>query len=224
MAQHHTPVIHIHEHAPAPDGLLALEPRHKHAFTRVPIERVRPRLREMFNQGYSWAEVADMIDHPEVNETWCSRAGRWDGKDSEFLCSIDMVAAVERTPIPTPTDKVGMFPILRARIREHRNCEGIDTDLFYPGRGEQLSDEVLNACMTCPVKRDCIELSFCDTSTMVEGFFGAVSARQRRRLRHVYDQLGRDAFWQWYDQHEGSDEYRAWIRGRHHIAMSDYPR
>ena len=59
-------------------------------------------------------------------------------------------------------------------------CRGMDTDLFFPGRGEKTPDEVVEACSSCTVRKEC------ETAGQAEfGVWGGFSERARRRTRRV---------------------------------------
>jgi WhiB family redox-sensing transcriptional regulator len=64
--------------------------------------------------------------------------------------------------------------------RELAECAGLDTDLFFPERGES-SYHAKQVCAGCPVKDDCLA----DAMIWGErwGIRGGLSERQRRNLR-----------------------------------------
>jgi len=60
-------------------------------------------------------------------------------------------------------------------------CRGVDTALFFPGRGEDHASPRA-ICAECPVRRPCLEFAL--TSPMEKwGVWGGSSERERRRLR-----------------------------------------
>ena len=67
-------------------------------------------------------------------------------------------------------------------------CRGMDTDMFFPHRGEKVPDEVLEACSSCIVREEC------ETAGRREfGIWGGLSERARRRMRREEEAAGNDA-------------------------------
>ena len=66
------------------------------------------------------------------------------------------------------------------RWQDAAACQGLDTELFFPQRGE-LAATALATCRRCPVQPECLEHAL----TLPErfGVWGGTSERQRRRLR-----------------------------------------
>ena len=60
------------------------------------------------------------------------------------------------------------------------HCLGVDTNLFFPERGEPTA-YALSICSECDVRLQC--LAFAISGAEREGIFGGTSARARRRLR-----------------------------------------
>lgn len=61
-------------------------------------------------------------------------------------------------------------------------CQGLDTELFFPGRGE--SDTVTAAkeiCSSCGVREECLESALATGEKF--GIWGGTSERERRVLR-----------------------------------------
>lgn len=62
---------------------------------------------------------------------------------------------------------------------QHRGaCNGMDPNLFFPSRGEPMS-EIRAVCSTCPVRRECAEAGLMEKW----GMWGGTSERERRRIR-----------------------------------------
>ena len=59
-------------------------------------------------------------------------------------------------------------------------CRGLDTELFFPGRGES-APEATAACAACVVQAEC--RNYAVESRQLFGIWGGTSERQRRRLR-----------------------------------------
>jgi WhiB family transcriptional regulator, redox-sensing transcriptional regulator len=63
-------------------------------------------------------------------------------------------------------------------------CRGMDTDLFFPRRGEP-AEPAKAVCRSCPVREPCAELA-ADLhlgGEPVHGIWGATSARDRKRAK-----------------------------------------
>lgn len=64
--------------------------------------------------------------------------------------------------------------------QDYANCKGADPDLFFPERGA--STRAAKAiCRECTVQQDCLE--FAITSSEKFGIWGAMSERERRKIR-----------------------------------------
>ena len=64
--------------------------------------------------------------------------------------------------------------------QDYANCKGADPDLFFPERGA--STRAAKAiCRECTVRQDCLE--FAITSGEKFGIWGAMSERERRKIR-----------------------------------------
>lgn len=64
--------------------------------------------------------------------------------------------------------------------RRHAPCLGIDADVFFPQRGEDVGS-ARRVCAGCPVKVQC--LTFALNENEHYGIWGGLSERQRRQLR-----------------------------------------
>lgn len=62
---------------------------------------------------------------------------------------------------------------------ERAACKGEDTDLFFPGRGEEQVG-VLALCGVCPVRAECLAYALEHEDV---GVWGGTSAKQRRAIR-----------------------------------------
>ena len=60
------------------------------------------------------------------------------------------------------------------------NCRGADPDLFFPERGAS-TRKAKTICRECSVRVDCLE--FAITSSEKFGIWGALSERERRKIR-----------------------------------------
>ena len=59
-------------------------------------------------------------------------------------------------------------------------CRGLDTELFFPGRGES-APEATAVCAACVVRAEC--RNYAVETRQLFGIWGGTSERQRRRLR-----------------------------------------
>ena len=61
-------------------------------------------------------------------------------------------------------------------------CRNVDTALFFPARGDNLSVRVAKQlCSTCPVRGECLDYAR-DAGEKL-GVWGGLTERQRRKLR-----------------------------------------
>jgi WhiB family redox-sensing transcriptional regulator len=68
----------------------------------------------------------------------------------------------------------------KQRWRRHAACRGLDQNLFYPERGEDV--RVARAvCATCPVIGECLEHALTWPETL--GIWGGTTVRERRVMR-----------------------------------------
>ncbi len=63
---------------------------------------------------------------------------------------------------------------------DRANCRGIDSQLFYPDRGEP-TRQAKEVCRGCEVRDDCLDYAL--TSGQKFGIWGGTSERERRSLR-----------------------------------------
>ena len=61
----------------------------------------------------------------------------------------------------------------------HAECRGADTEIFFPGRGEDTA-EAMAYCRRCPVTEECLAWALADGHQ--PGVYGGMSERQRRGL------------------------------------------
>lgn len=59
-------------------------------------------------------------------------------------------------------------------------CQGVDPDLFFPGRGES-TVEAREICDGCQVREQCLEWALEHAEKF--GIWGGMSERERRRIR-----------------------------------------
>jgi WhiB family redox-sensing transcriptional regulator len=73
------------------------------------------------------------------------------------------------------------FLVIRPKWMQQAACRGLDASLFFPERGEVVSDEAREICAECPVCRECLEFSIITKER--DGVWGGKSGRQRRDMR-----------------------------------------
>ena len=59
-------------------------------------------------------------------------------------------------------------------------CTGTDPETFFPDRGKS-TQEATAVCLSCPVRRECLEFAVANNET--HGIWGGLSVRERRPLR-----------------------------------------
>lgn len=64
--------------------------------------------------------------------------------------------------------------------QDFANCRGADPDLFFPERGAS-TRTAKGICRECSVEEDCLE--FAIVSSEKFGIWGALSERERRKIR-----------------------------------------
>ena len=62
-------------------------------------------------------------------------------------------------------------------------CRGMDTNLFFPGRGDPVPAVVVEACAACPVAGPCLDYALSRPLHECPGVWGGTSERERRRIR-----------------------------------------
>lgn len=78
--------------------------------------------------------------------------------------------------------------------RTRAACRGMDTDMFFPERGDGAAVDAAKAvCGTCPVAADCLDEAINLPDGWGEiGIWGGTSGRQRRVLVRTDPQLRKD--------------------------------
>lgn len=65
---------------------------------------------------------------------------------------------------------------------DQANCAGMDTELMFPGRGDNKAYAAAKAvCAACPVATECLEYAL--EHGEHHGIWGGKSERERRRIR-----------------------------------------
>lgn len=64
---------------------------------------------------------------------------------------------------------------------ERAACRGLDASLFFPERGEMVSQTTRDVCASCPVQAECLDYAL--EIKERDGVWGGKSGRQRRDLR-----------------------------------------
>lgn len=74
-------------------------------------------------------------------------------------------------------------PVLDEDWRDQAACRGMDTNLFFPERGHNATDEVKAACASCPVAQQCLDYAMALGDRF--GIWGGTSDKQRRVIRRT---------------------------------------
>lgn len=61
------------------------------------------------------------------------------------------------------------------------NCRNMDTELFFPGDGENYDPFVREVCQECPVIEECLWYS--NETASHDGMFGGMTPRERGKWR-----------------------------------------
>lgn len=64
--------------------------------------------------------------------------------------------------------------------QNHAACRGIDSDLFFPGRGES-NHEAKAVCAVCPVREACLDAAIANREPL--GIWGGLTETERDKLR-----------------------------------------
>jgi WhiB family redox-sensing transcriptional regulator len=68
--------------------------------------------------------------------------------------------------------------------RDHAACKGLDTNLFFPERGDMLGTRIaIRVCETCPVQTECRDYSLQFSENTISGIWGGMSGLGRRKHR-----------------------------------------
>ena len=73
-----------------------------------------------------------------------------------------------------------MTPVDDLSWQDHANCVGLDSNLFFPERGESC-DEAKAICAACTVRAECLEYALANNEQF--GIWGGTSNRERRAIR-----------------------------------------
>ncbi len=75
---------------------------------------------------------------------------------------------------------LGLYPGIRPAWHRKANCRDLNPALFYPERGESVS-EAKEVCRACTVRPDCLEYDLANGEKF--GIWGGLSERERRIAR-----------------------------------------
>lgn len=64
---------------------------------------------------------------------------------------------------------------------ERANCKNMDTNIFFPEKGDVLSDFAYEVCNTCEVQKECFW--YANETHSTDGLFGGMTPRKRQRWR-----------------------------------------
>lgn len=69
--------------------------------------------------------------------------------------------------------------------RSKAACKGMDTNIFFPERGENLKvKKAKEVCSRCPVQRECLDYSLQFSENGIVGIWGGMAGKDRRELTH----------------------------------------
>lgn len=82
--------------------------------------------------------------------------------------------------------KMASFRVAEEAWVQQANCQGVDTNLFFPERIETGGDDsdyaaAREVCRHCPVQSECLEYAL--RTRQIHGLWGGKSERERRRIR-----------------------------------------
>lgn len=89
---------------------------------------------------------------------------------------VDCGAAVSgnnELSLPMPPEPMGEW-------REHAACKGMDPDIFFPERGDDVTTAKAT-CAGCQVRRECLDWALAVPEK--DGIWGGLSPRARRGIR-----------------------------------------
>ena len=66
--------------------------------------------------------------------------------------------------------------------QERAKCDGLDTEIFFPGTIPGDDAQAIEVCERCPVRRQCLELALRTDRTYRYGIFGGYGPKQRARI------------------------------------------
>ena len=76
--------------------------------------------------------------------------------------------------------------------QDRANCRGVDPDLFFPERGDNVTvAEAKRVCAGCVVRSQCLEYAL--AAYEKHGVWGGASEQERRRMRRQRRQAARKA-------------------------------
>lgn len=72
------------------------------------------------------------------------------------------------------------FPYLIEKWQDFANCQGANTNMFFPKRGFARR-EIKIICQSCVVRQDCLDHAIANNEEF--GIWGGLSETERRRIR-----------------------------------------
>jgi len=115
--------------------------------------------------------------------------------DTEEMDTAEAETVEPDEPTPLKVTVVGTIQLPEAALPmgpwvKHAACKGVDTNLFYPERGEP-TRHALEVCKPCTVKAECLQYAIDNSERW--GVWGGMTERQRRRIRSDRYQARRNA-------------------------------
>lgn len=64
-------------------------------------------------------------------------------------------------------------------------CEGLDPEIFHPGRGSNTTIQAKSICSMCPVAVECLDHALDINNRVSEGIWGGLSERDRQQFKKL---------------------------------------
>lgn len=107
----------------------------------------------------------------------------WEREDAVEKYGYLFAGMKKRMPIQTEFPK--MYESKNTSWRKKAACLGVQTDLFFPGRGEDtLYKQAVKICEGCEVREECLIDALETDMRDPQGVRGGKGSRERRIIRH----------------------------------------
>lgn len=80
------------------------------------------------------------------------------------------------------------------RWLDNANCADRDINEFFVEAGHVISDDILEICRRCPVRKECVDVAYNPRWNITGGYFGGLSPGQRREFskKQAHDYIDND--------------------------------
>jgi hypothetical protein len=75
-----------------------------------------------------------------------------------------------------------LFDDERLRWLDDAACAELSISDYFVEAGHVISEDVLEVCRRCPVRRQCLEVAYDERFNITGGYFGGLSPGQRREM------------------------------------------